>query len=134
MPQIVKYSVLALIIGLALGRYTIPARTVHEHDVETEKHVADHSTVTRTQKPDGTVITITHKDVAVQADRQTQNKVEVDNSTEKWSLSLTAGIRPLKQEGLVYGAQMSYRLLGPVQVGAWGILDGTLGVSLGLRF
>lgn len=131
---------LALLIGVACGRYTLPAKIVTKTVVTTDssKHESDHSVVVRTEtrKPDGTdtIITTTQKNVTnvSTADTTSLSSKAVTYDTERWEL---LGVAGLDLRGApAYGAEINYRLLGPVTIGAMGLTSGFVGVSVGLRF
>ena len=129
----IKQGILALLvaflIGAAVGRYSLPAKVVTKTIVQR----VDHSTIQRveTKRPDGTdtIVTSVKRDV----DLRSENDKTVTNDVQRWSLLGVAGIG-LKDRAPAYGAEINYRLLGPVEVGAVGLTSGFVGVSVGIRF
>lgn len=153
--QIIAIAAAAL-IGLALGRYSLPAKVITKTETievdkkqsETDSNKQDHSVIiiTKTVNPDGTTKTVTEikKDVENQSETKTSEEDSKDTKTSKeviydsgkWSLSALAVTKPLSSlhPAITYGADISYKILGPFQVGVLGLTDGTLGVSFGITF
>lgn len=151
MKNTVIVGVIALVVGLAIGRYSLPAKI----EVKTETQIVDHkqdnvqtetkdqSVTTVTVRPDGSKVTETHNNIVVsQIDKSkdtTATKSESDTvttySTNRWGLSVIGAMRPLSaQFKPIYGGEISYRILGPFEIGAIGLQDGTIGIKLGLVF
>lgn len=145
----------ALLAGVAVGRFTLPAKVVtKEHTVEvtkvvtvTDKTVKDNSHVktTETKKPDGTVVTVTETDKNVVTDTDT-NKRALDDKVQdkektvtydkgKFTLNVITAVNPIQPgQGLMYGGSVTYRFFGPFNVGALGLSNGTMGASFGISF
>lgn len=145
-----RYKILIIVVMVALaytsGRYLTPTKvqtvtkiqtvvkTITKHDVHTK-------TITVvTQKPDGTKIiqTTTSQD----DDTTTGTATSVKNDSSKLvendgkdltNISAMAGV-DFRTKNLIYGAQVSKQLLGPVSMGLWGMTDGVVGVSVGISF
>lgn len=136
-----KYKVLSLAgavgIGFATGHFLLPAKVVETKIVYVEKEKRDNSVThtTTTKKPDGSVITVTEVDKHVTTDTQstsTQSKVTTYD-TSKLRVSVIAATS-LSNPAPVYGAHVSYQVLGPIEVGVLGLTNGTFGASIGIRF
>lgn len=148
-----KYKViiaaLALLVSFAAGRYTVATVTKTEtaakdvnHSVsDADKDVHKVTTVTEQVKPDGTkqITTKTVEDshATKQIDdsdvKTSDTKTEVTRGASKINLSALAGI-DFNTKSAVYGASVTKDLLGPINTGAWGLTNGTVGVSIGLSF
>ena len=56
-------------------------------------------------------------------------------NTGRTRISALAGFSPFSDPHTpVYGGHVSTQLLGPINVGAFGLTNGTIGMSLGLDF
>lgn len=150
--QAVISLVAALLVGVAIGRFTLPAKIIVKTEtVEVDKSTAatdknDHSvtTVTQIKKVDGSVVTTTVTAKNVQTDSKVSNIIDKDSKTDKetiyntasWTLGVIASAKPLSglHPTVTYGGEVLYKLLGPFQVGAMGLTDGTFGVILGITF
>lgn len=128
---------LALVLGAAVGRYTLPAKVVTVHDTVTKRQYVTKTVTSRveTRKPDGTDIIATSVAQTREAKQEHDTKDETTKtySTERWGISGVAAI-DLKAGTPTYGAEISYRLLGPFTVGGVGMSSGLVGVSVGIRF
>lgn len=130
-------GLLLIVIGYSLGRYTTPEKVVTKTVIDTKTvTVVQHDIQTvEVDKPDGTkTITVVDKsvDTTKQQIGESQTKV-VENSKPQWKVSAQLAPKAVVYE-YFYGAQIERRILGPVFVGAFGNIDHTLGVSLGLEF
>lgn len=145
----------ALALGLAIGRFSLPAKLVTKvQTVEVEKQqiVAmqkqqDNSVVvvTETKKKDGSdvivtttqknVVTVAKTDTKEQDSKQSVSTKEVMYNTQKLGINVLAGPQSFSNlTTIVYGGQLTYGILGPIDVGVYGFTDGRMGVSFGLRF
>jgi hypothetical protein len=134
----------ALVIGLAVGRFTLPAKVVTKiQTVEVQKVVVQDHTVTvvkTVKEPNGAVevTQTTHNDVVTASQDQIKQSLDKETlyNTSRWSLNVIAAV-PLGRgiaQPVEYGLSASYRLIGPFSVGAMGLQDGTVGVSVGITF
>lgn len=153
-----KVKVIIVIVGLvtaaAVGRWTAPEKVrVETKTVEVEKEstktnidkdVKKITTTTTTKKPDGTVSTTTvttSEDTSkINRDKEDDKTVtsdtvkEVTRSSSKLILSAMAGASVTSLSTSIYGGSIQKSVLGPITVGAWGMSNGTAGLSLGLLF
>jgi hypothetical protein len=141
----------ALVLGLVLGRYTLPAKVVTKTETieklvtQTNTNTEDHSktTVTQTKKPDGTVVTTTttSNDIDTKTtqkskdDKDTETQKTVSYDTSRIGLNALGLTKPFSSTPtMVYGGQIEYRLIGPIKTGIIGLSDGTVGISIGVQF
>lgn len=145
---------LVFLVGLAIGRYTLPAKVVVKTEVQTvEKVVQDTkrddkknttTIVTETKKPDGTDIKTTEtvdKD-QITSNTATNTDITTDSTTSKTttyntgSLSVAglAGVQFGGGNTITYGLHVQKKLLGPIDIGVFGFTDKLFGASIGLRF
>lgn len=153
-----------LLVGAGLGRYASPAKVeIKTETVEVEKivekkvYVEDakkkkankrQTHTIETTKPDGTktketfdldestTFVETHEGETTELNKEHEavNKSDktVTNET-KWQINALAGA-DIPRAVIVYGAQVEYRVLGPIFVGGFGLTSGVLGVSSGISF
>lgn len=147
---IVIASVVALLVAFAVGRWSAPEKvkiqtvTVEKKTDDKKTDTDDHkvTTITETDKPDGTKTKVTvisdNKDTQVvdkKTDDLTQTTTkEVDRSSSKVTISALAAVNVTKLGVPIYGASVSKPILGPITVGIFGLQNGTAGVSVGLSF
>lgn len=120
---------ISVTIAFAVGRYTKPAEVVTKEVEVVKKDVV---TVVRTVKsPDGTVVR--ERRTEDRSETNTSREVEVKSHTPEWKAALMAGYS-FKQGREVYGASIQKNFIGPISLGAWGLSDGTVGLSVGIEF
>lgn len=153
-----KYQILSglglLLLGIGIGRFSLPAKVITKTEtIEVEKKQAvtnvtqndkSTTTVTETKKPDGTVSTTTvvsnnittntHDTAQDVTDSDTKTDKEITYNTDKLGINVLAGVDVTKPTQVIYGGQLEYRVIGPVNAGIFGLANGLFGVSLGLRF
>ncbi len=135
MKQILIFSSISAVLAVAITKYYFP--TVQIKTVEVEKEVThyDVHTVTHTvTTPNGTTDTTTVTDDHTKK-LETDIKTAVVLKGPEWNVSGLVGndfsqglIKP------IYGVSVSREILGPVTVGAFGLSNGVLGLSVGLNF
>jgi|SRR5579859_3671679 len=155
-------SIIVIAIAFALGRYTVPVKikteiktiyiekTDTKVSTSTEKKKKKKVTIVEDDSPNGTkhkVTTITddtdsdHKSdtSTVTAVQQTTDATkEVKKDSGHLNLSLLTGASVLGQpginSGIIYGGHITRDIFGPLNIGVWGLSNGTAGLSIGLRF
>jgi hypothetical protein len=148
-----KYAVAGAVIALAVsfsaGRYSVGQPTVSTVvDTKTKVDVAkDSDTNTKTKivevkTKDGTVTKTTtieqikDEDTKIVQDIQTHAQQTI-TPPKRNSVNISAlmGTRLTDNFGVpIYGAMVSKEVLGMVTVGAFGLTNGTVGVSIGFTF
>ena len=143
-------AALAVLVAFATGRWSAPdhikIQTVEVDKKTDNKKVEDDThkttTITETQKPDGTkttTTTITDNSVDKIADKSTEDDEktttkEIDKSSPT-TLGFSAGVNPFSpQGGMIYGGQIYRPMLGPLGVGVSFLTDKTASVIVGLSF
>lgn len=135
------------LLVFAIGRYTkSPAKVStqiveQQKEKETEaKNIQTHKTVTETKHPDGTDTIVTQIDQTT-----TDAKTEQIDTTIKATTSVTP-VKTLNISVLgandfhesvfkpTYGLSVTKPLIGPLTIGAFGLMNGVVGVSIGLDF
>jgi VCBS repeat-containing protein len=139
---------LLIVASFALGRFSISAVSATklvESDNKTEQKELDKDTHTKTEtvtikKPDGTTKTVTTIDTTAEVkidDKKTEvdNKVQTSTPVKRPTINVSAlAVLDLRTGLPAYGASASKEILGPVTVGAFGLTNGVLGISIGLDF
>lgn len=135
-----------VLVAFASGRYSVPTKPdVHtienqQVDVDKQTNMNDHKVTTTTQDcTTGKKVTTITEDISSQTKKDTDIKTELDqtvtqpkrsliNISALASLDTTNGFKP------AYGISANKELLGPLTVGAFGLTNGVLGVSVGVNF
>lgn len=157
-------ATVSLAIAFAAGRYLTPVKikteiktVVVEKKVETTKVVQNKkrhkkTVIVQTQKPDGekdvtttiTDDTNTGTDTKIadttSVDKEQDAKKEVTKESSHLMVSILGGVQVNASSllsgtsPLVYGAHVQKSLLGPINIGLFGLSNGILGCSAGLIF
>ena len=70
-----------------------------------------------------------------QIDKTMLQQTTTPAKTQTLNLSVLAAVNPVNRDfAPVYGASLTKEFIGPVTIGAFGLTNGTLGVSIGLNF
>lgn len=153
---------IAVALGAGLfwaGRYTAPVKIetkivdrivkVQEtkKDEEKKAHVVTNKHKVVTKKPDGTVVIVTDTNKDNQSDtvKHEEAKVVIQRVVEThtvttylrpdWRVGLLGGVdisNPLQNP--FFGGHVEHRFIGPLYIGAWGLSNKDVGVSLTLEF
>ena len=141
-------SIVVVATAFASGRYSVQSPKVkteiqvsqqtQENDV---KNTHTKTTITETKKPDGTDTKTTVIDqVANENDTEHQQTNEQLKQTVTPPKLNTLNISVLGandfRRGIAptYGLSVSKQFIGPIRVGAFGLMNGIIGVSIGLDF
>lgn len=134
-----------IVLAFATGRFLTPVKIetktieVERKQTETDRDKHKDTTTTTTEKPDGTKVTETHTTEDTTTQRSTTDATRTDTNTTKTyasgrtSIFALAGL-DISARSVVYGGLITRQLIGPLSIGAWGLTNGTVGVSLGLEF
>jgi len=135
-----------LIVAFSLGRYSAPKiPTVHtesdtkiDQTTQIDKNTHKVTTITEDCKTGKKVTTIT-EDTNTQArkDKDTNISVTQTITPPKTSLINISGLASLDtSRGFtpVYGISASKEFIGPITLGAFGLTNGTIGLSIGVNF
>lgn len=146
----VLLGALTVLVSYAFGYYFAPYKTKtvtitvekKTTDEETQKQKHKKTTITETTAPDGSKTKTTQitddegskTDIAQIDDVSKSETREVTKSSRTVNLSFMAGI-PLSFGAItpVYGGAATTSLIGPITIGAWGLSNATIGMSLGLN-
>jgi len=148
-----KYIIIAalLLLSFGIGRYSTPQVTKVDNktvQLETVKTIDNTHIVTETKKieqhkKDGsfTIETIINSELAKDTDTTKKDTIKnevitttTNSKTNGLSIDVLCGTDVSHPLSLVYGAHITNQLIGPIKIGAYGLLNGQVGVSLGLQF
>ena len=120
------------VICFVAGRESASRKTVTEEKIVYRKAVQTHEkrnvyTIKHKNGDEETLDTST-LDSILQASMDTVKKTEPVKSS-----ILIQGMAGIGKSGVIYGAQVSRDLIGPVTIGVWGFSDLRFGLSLGLK-
>lgn len=123
-----KRTIAILLAGIVIG--IIGTRYLSKPIITLETQYKDRIiTVTKTiTKPDGTIEQDTTK---------TENRTGSSTRAEKlpaWHVSAGAGVHALRFQEPIYKVEVAKDILGPLNVGVWGLSNGTIGLSIGFSF
>lgn len=135
--QVVHDQAKTVYIDRVVDRTTKPDGTVTEH-VETKTSAASKSETDTTKKEaiteNAKSETVTTKTVTADAPRLTVSLLAGYQFGNQGILK-GSGVNLIPNAGpLSVGAEIQYRIAGPVQVGAFGLTSGVAGLSVGLTF
>lgn len=130
----------------ALGRYSVN-QTPAVHTVADSKTNKDinkdkdtHTVTTITKKPDGTITETIDKTTETKSQEKDQIISHVDQTVtppkqSKLNISVL-GANDFNRGILIptYGLSVSKEVLGPVTIGVFGLMNGVVGISVGLDF
>lgn len=145
--------------GVAVGRFTVPVKVVtqvktvevekkqQKTDITSNRQLHRKRTTVEVKKPDGTteitttVITDSGDKINASSeqksseDKQSESKKETVKDSGHLNLSVLVGANPFNlSQGMVYGGHVTRDIFGPVNIGVWGLSNGTFGLSGGLTF
>ncbi len=141
-----KYGLLVfgLLAAFAAGRASSPEKVKIEKEiVEVEKKVEDkHKEIVKVEvvRPDGTKETTTKtvEDTTKTSDKSKDAKTSEERTAASSKLSVNALVgAPFNLSGgltPVYGGHIHRALIGPLELGLWGMTNATAGISIGLTF
>jgi hypothetical protein len=130
-----------ILVSFAFGRYSAPtipnSTTKTETQKDVQKDTDTHKTTTVTETPDGKKITTIIEDTTTKSNSQTDTKKDQTIQAPKTSvinISALAGLDTGRGFVPTYGISASKELIGPITVGAFGLTNGTIGLSVGVNF
>ena len=127
-----------MVTSFAMGRFSVSTtkQTTDVKQVDRDKDTRTQTVVTTVKSPDGTVKTVETRDTttSIKTEIKQVNTTAV-KSPPKLNISALVG-NDFSQRSIVplYGISIQKEVLGPVTVGAFGLTNGTIGISLGLDF
>jgi hypothetical protein len=96
----------------------------HEHEqYDTSTQIAKNTDITKTDV----------NKVNTTTDTQTISTKVIENSKPDWQLHVLGGIDLTHSFNPIFGGEVDRRILGPIFVGAWGLSNGSAGLSLSLE-
>lgn len=140
MPTLNKAMIKALALSLALtaafaaGRYSVPKDVSKSQTEETDSNKHKETEVITVKQPDGSVKII--KRIVEDSSSSTTKSKQSEVKNIKKSLNISALVSNNIREPLnpIYGVSVTKEVLGPLTLGAFGLTNGTIGLSLGVNF
>jgi myo-inositol-hexaphosphate 3-phosphohydrolase len=126
-----KYIIILIIAAtcFSLGRYTAPKPKVEEHKTQ---DVITHETIVVVKRPDGTTESTTTVDSHSKSDT---SKIIIPTKISTLTVYGLAGVdttsRLLKP---IYGVEVSKQIIGSIRLGAFGMTNGVVGLTIGMDF
>jgi hypothetical protein len=144
----------AFVVGGACGFFAKPAKVVTKTETKVVTQLVKDTTqdqdkhskivVVVVRKPDGTQTTTTTKtqdsDTKTNTDetdhkaQDTQSSKEVTYSKSSLNISALLGVKLGTASAPAYGLGVTKQLFGPFTIGAFGLVNGTVGGSVGVTF
>lgn len=137
LKQKIIVSGVVVLVAFAFGRYTAPKIPNVATTVDNTKNVNTntHKTTTITENKDGTKVTKITEDTNKISESEnkgsqvvTAPKTSLINISALGSLDTSRGFVP------VYGISASKEFIGPITLGAFGLTNGVVGLSVGVNF
>lgn len=155
-------GVLLLASGIAIGKFTLPAKIVTKTVTQTVTQVVTKTQEvdktdyyknrvlieTTTTKPDGTIVKQKefvdkdsyHKVDTTASNTQTNTTTNTSTSTSKTYANQNGSVKLLYAKNFsnltndIYGLEIDKKLIGPFSIAAFGLTDKTFGAGLGINF
>lgn len=135
-------SIIIIAVSFAFGRYTAPSaaiKTIETNQTDTETQKDTHKETTITKDKNGNEVTKIIEDSTTKKDKQsTTNIDQTVTPSNKDILNVSALVATdgfsLSNITPVYGLSVTKNLLGPITVGAFGLTNRTVGLSIGVNF
>ena len=121
----------ATMLAFCFGRYT----ATFKKEVVLQKQevkVITKRVVVRVKSPDGTVRTVDTTDTVLNSNTLNERKTIIDD--KKINISALAGVDLNNRFIPTYGVSATKQIFGPISVGAFGLTNGVVGLSLGVNF
>ena len=136
-----------LIISFASGRYSVSKPEISTNtkadttlQQEVDKQLNTQTVIVYEKAKDGTektTETITdlsrEETVAKEKESEAQVTTVTPPKNNQYRVDVLAGIG-ITNPYPVYGASVSKQFIGPISLGAWGLSNGTVGLSIGVSF
>lgn len=147
-------SFVLFLVGTACGYFALPAKVVTKTETKVVTQIVKDTSqdkenhlkvvIVEEKKPDGTVVTTTTKtqdtdtktntDTKINKDQDTTTDKEVMYAKNSLTINALAATQIGDTSGVLWGLQVTRKLIGPIQIGVFGLTNRTLGGSLGISF
>lgn len=124
-------------VAFAVGRYSVNFNKTETKTEDKQKDKESHTetTTTTTKKPDGETTTTTTTKTDTESHTETKKSdTLVVTASKNTNVSLLVAVPSFRELVPVYGISVTRPILGPITIGAFGLTNGTFGVSAGLEF
>lgn len=112
-----------LVAAFAFGRYSVKPQTITK-----VKEVIKHQVIVRIKHPDGT------SETTITTDKETKEKAVTSTSHSKANISALGGVDVTAKLQPIYGIAINKEFIGPITIGAFGLTNGVVGLSIGMNF
>lgn len=129
--------ILAIVIAFAVGRYSVSENKSETKQTETQKQQDKHKETTTVivKAPDGTQTTTTKTvEDTVTDTKQLSKSKDTESRPSIVSISALMGVDTANGRQTVYGLAVSKEVAGPLILGAYGMNNGIIGLSIGVNF
>lgn len=120
--------VLAIIISFAFGRYSVKQIDKVE---DVEEHKDTRIVTVIIEKPSGEKVTTVTEETNTDTTIHTDLKI---NKRSTFNVSGLIGTDAFHNFQPIYGISVSKELIGPITIGAYGMTNGIVGLSVGINF
>lgn len=139
-------SVVVVATAFAFGRYTAPSDTVktkesQQTDTNTQKNTETKKKTVITEDPSGKKVTTIEEDTTTTTKKDKTTNTNIDQTITPSSKDILNVSALVATDGFsltnitpVYGLSVSKNFIGPITVGAFGLTNRTIGISVGLNF
>lgn len=133
-------GIVALIVAFGIGRYSSRSSSVKidtKTDTTKQTDTDTHKTTVITKDSSGKEVTTITEDTTTDTKRTTDTKTDSAVTPPKTSIinvSALAGLDTSRGFVPTYGVSVNREILGPLTIGAFGLTNGTIGLSLGVNF
>lgn len=131
-----KAIIIAVALGLSFagGRYSVNKNIDKSQTEETDKNKHKETEIITVKQPDGSVKIIKH--IVEDSNSSTTKTKKYEEKVIKKTLNISALVSNNIHEPLnpIYGISVSKEFIGPVTIGAFGLTNGTVGLSIGVNF
>lgn len=152
------FVAVSLLVAFAFGRFTTPVKIktvvktvtvtkdVNKNENQSDKNTHKKVVQKEIDKPDGTkeIDTTTTEETdqsnknksetVAKTDHSQEQEKEVAKGSGRLTLSVLGGVNLHDIGSPLLGLAVTKSILGPITIGAWGLNDNTIGVSVGLDF
>lgn len=138
--MLLPYKILAIVILAAgcfvAGRFTVQKNSDLTIDKNKVSDVHTQTTTTTTKNKDGSITIVKTQDKTSETKTQEEVKKEIKVVvSSKVSIAALVVVDTANyKRGVVYGLHVQKQVLGPINLGAFGLTNGVIGLSAGVSF
>lgn len=135
-----KMLIIVSLIGLAfiLGRYSVQTDIekdkTKQTNTDTKTNKKTKTIVNKNKDGSSTEVTVIDETTETKKETNSSSSVVITKNKSKFSVSALVGANSIRNIKPIYGVSVSKEIFGPITIGAWGLDNKTLGVSVGINF